>query len=57
MQEENYKKSRTLHLSRQEIAFWGECRKIKGCGSLEGDFYTGFIPEKRGFGAVKWLMN
>ena len=34
--------------------FSGECREIKGCGSLKRDFYTKFMPEKCGFGAVTW---
>ena len=29
-------------MPRQEVAFLEECRKIKGCGSLKEDFYTGF---------------
>ena len=32
-------------LSRQEVAFREECRKIKGCGSLREDFYTRFKPK------------
>ena len=44
-------------VSRQEVAFWEECRKIKGCGSLEEDFYTRFIPIFKDFGAVTWLEN
>lgn len=32
-------------ISRQQVAFLEECRKIKGCGSLKRDFYTRFIPE------------
>lgn len=31
-------------MSRQEVAFLKEVRKIKGCGSLREDFYAGFIP-------------
>lgn len=34
----------TICLPRQEVAFLKEARKIKGCGSLKVDFYTGFIP-------------
>ena len=30
-------------MSRQQVAFREECRKIKGSGSLEGDFYTRFM--------------
>ena len=30
--------------SRQQVAFREECRKIKGFGSLEEDFYTRFKP-------------
>lgn len=41
-------------LTRQEVAFSEECRKIKGYGSLEGNFYTRFKPENKGFGAVTW---
>lgn len=33
-------------MSRQEVAFRKECRKIKGLESLEEDFYTRFKPEK-----------
>lgn len=29
---------------RQQVAFLKKCRKIKGCGSLEEDFYTKFKP-------------
>ena len=29
-------------MSRQEVAFLEECRKIKGFGSLSVDFYTRF---------------
>lgn len=43
-----------LRLPRQQFAFLEECRKIKGCGSLEEDFYTRFIPNFSGFGAVTW---
>ena len=39
---------------RQQVAFMRKCRKIKGCGSLREDFYTRFIPENDGFGAVTW---
>jgi len=41
-------------MSRQQIAFLEECRKIKGCGSLREDFYTKFKSKKSGFGAVTW---
>lgn len=34
----------TICLSRQEVAFWKECRKIKGWGNLKRNFYTSFIP-------------
>lgn len=37
-----------------EVAFREKCRKIKGCGSLEEDFYTKFKPGNKGFGAVTW---
>ena len=37
-------------LPRQQVAFLEECRKIKGCGSLEGEFYTRFIPIFKDFG-------
>ena len=42
-------------MSRQQVAFLEECRKIKGCGSLREDFYTRFKPNFSGFGAVTWL--
>ena len=29
----------------QEVDFLRKCRKIRGCGSLEEDFYAEFIPE------------
>ena len=29
----------------RDVAIVEKCRKIKGCGSLKRDFYTGFIPE------------
>ena len=35
-----------IEMSRQEVAFREECRKIKGLGSLRVDFYTGFKPKK-----------
>lgn len=40
-------KSRRLMfgVSRQEVAFSEERRKIKGFGSLREDFYTKFKPE------------
>ena len=44
-------------MPRQQAAFPEECRKIKGCGSLEGDFYTKFKPKNKGFGAVTWLVE
>lgn len=44
-------------MPRQQVAFLEECRKIKGCGSLKGDFYTRFIPNFSGFGAVTWLKK
>lgn len=37
-------------LSRQEVAFREECRKIKGCESLKRSFYTRFIPIFKDFG-------
>lgn len=37
-------------MSRQQVAFLKECRKIKGCGILKGDFYTRFIPIFKDFG-------
>ena len=36
-------------MSRQQVAFLEECRKIKGCGSLKRNFYTRFIPIFEGF--------
>ena len=42
------------YLTRQEVAFRKECRKIKGCGSLKVDFYARFKPKNKGFGAVTW---
>ena len=47
--------SRKGAISRQEVAFREECRKIKGLGSLKEDFYTKFMPKNKGFGAVTWL--
>ena len=44
-------------MTRQEVAFLEEVRKIKGCESLREDFYTGFIPKGCGFGAVTWLKK
>ena len=43
-------------MSRQEVAFMEECRKIKGCGSLREDFYTKFKPEVND-GAGAWLKK
>jgi len=37
-------------MSRQQVAFLEECRKIKGFGSLKEDFYTKFKPEIKDFG-------
>ena len=39
-----------IHLPRQQVAFHEECRKIKGCGSLEEDFYTRFKPNFKSLG-------
>ena len=45
------KKNKSPHgMPRQEVAFLEKCRKIKGCGSLEEDFYTRFIPIFKDFG-------
>lgn len=45
------KKNKSPHgLSRPEAAFLGKARKIKGCGSLKRDFYTGFIPKIKDLG-------
>lgn len=44
-------------LSRQQVAFRKECRKIKGLGSLREDFYTRFMPENDGFWAVTWSVK
>ena len=44
-------------MSRQQCAFLKKSRKIKGCGSLEEDFYTRFKPKNKGFGAVTWLRK
>ena len=41
-------------MPRQEVAFREERRKNKGCGSLRRNFYTRFIPNFSGFGAVTW---
>ena len=41
----------------QEVDFLENARKIGGCGSLKKDFYTGFIPNFSGFGAVTWLEH
>ena len=41
---EKYDKN-TIRVPRQEVAFRKKCRKIKGCGSLEEDFYTRFKPK------------
>jgi len=43
-----------IQMTRQEVAFSEECRRIKGCGSLKVDFYTRFKPENKGFWAVTW---
>ena len=43
-----------ISLPRQQVAFLKECRKINGCGSLKRNFYTRFIPNFSGFGAVTW---
>jgi len=48
------KNQSALYLLRQEVAFRGKCRKIKGCGSLKENFYTKFKPVLRDFGAVTW---
>ncbi|MBQ2407264.1 MAG: hypothetical protein II312_11480, partial [Lachnospiraceae bacterium] len=46
---QNYDKS-IIHLSRQQVAFSEECRKIKGFGSLRVDFYTRFKPKNKDLG-------
>ena len=46
-----------LCLPRQQVAFGEKARKIEGCGSLEGDFYTRFMTENYVFGAVTWLKR
>ena len=46
-----------LCMPRQEVAFLRKSRKIKGCGSLERDFYTRFKPKNKGFWAVTWRKN
>ena len=38
------------YMTRQEVAFLEECRKIKGCGILKRNFYTRFIPIFKDFG-------
>ena len=45
----NYDKS-TIHLPRQQVAILKEWLKIRGCGSLEGDFYTRFMTGNWGLG-------
>ena len=40
----NYDDKSIIDLPRQQVAFRKECRKIKGCGSLEEEFYTRFKP-------------
>ena len=52
----NYDKG-TYGLSWQQVAFLEKCRKSKGCGSLEEDVYTGFIPNFSAVGAVTWLEH
>ena len=42
---EEYENKSIIHSPRQEVAFWGKAREIKGCGSLREDFYTRFIPK------------
>ena len=37
-------------MTRQQVAFQGECRKNKGLGSLRVDFYTRFKPKNKGLG-------
>ncbi|MBQ3164672.1 MAG: hypothetical protein IJC02_09100 [Lachnospiraceae bacterium] len=44
-------------MPRQQVDFRKKSRKIKGCGSLEEDFYTRFIPNFSGFGAVTWFVE
>ena len=52
----NYDKS-TIHLPRQQVAFWEECRKIKGCGSLKEDFYTRFMTGNVDLGLWHGLLK
>ena len=40
----NYYDKSIIYLPRQQCAFLKKSRKIKDCGSLEGDYYTRFIP-------------
>ena len=44
-------------MPRQQVAFREKSRKIKGCGILKRDFYTRFIPNFSGFGAVTWSVR
>ena len=41
---------RAFDLPRQQVAFREKARKIKGCGSLNEDFYTKFKPIFKDFG-------
>ena len=43
--------------ARQQVAFLKKVRKIAGFGNLKRNFYTRFIPENYGFGAVTWLKK
>ena len=43
-----------LYLPRQQVASSKESSKYAGCGILKRNFYTRFIPENYGFGAVTW---
>ena len=38
------------YVTRQQVAFSEECRKIKGFGSLRVDFYTRFKPKNKDLG-------
>ena len=46
-----------VHLAWQQCAFSKESSKYAGCGILKRNFYTRFIPNFSGFGAVTWSVK
>ena len=52
----HYDDKSSIYLPRQ-VAFSKEFSKYAGGGILQRNFYTRFIPNFSGFGAVTWLKR